>query len=112
MTLNKEEGWKHPKTHEDAMVSTTAKSICWPPNVCDLEQNHRKARWLRPFRLAPLLRIALRSRQGVHSGIPDGASLPGLVLGLPQHVNLFQCKDRGSERQRDITNIALELLGQ
>ena len=59
---------------------------------------------MRPFILAPLLRIALRSRQGVHSGFPDVASLPGLLLGLPQHVDLFQGRDGGSEGQSDITS--------
>lgn len=60
--------------------------------VCD-QPKIRKAGWLRPFILAPLKRIALRSRQGVHSGIPDGASLPGLLLSFPQHVNL-RCSSR------------------
>lgn len=43
----------------------------------------------------------LRRRQGVYSSIPDGASLPGLLLSLLQHVNLFKGRDRGSEGQSD-----------
>lgn len=33
VTLDENEGWKHPNTHKDAMVSAIAKSICWPANV-------------------------------------------------------------------------------
>jgi hypothetical protein len=41
----------------------------------------------------PLLRVTLRRRQGVYSGIPDSSDLPGLLLGFLQHVDLCQGRE-------------------
>lgn len=45
MTLDMNEGWKHPNTHKDAMASAIAKSIVGQP-MCDLEQNQRHKGWV------------------------------------------------------------------